>query len=239
MYGHSSTGFSPYQGGYPGSSQTPTSYPGEHAIGRGYSGKQINQGALKRGYNSFHNQRYPSDVTVPSTQRYAVDPLIMQWFKAVDVDGNGKISPIELQAALVNGDMSQFSEEACKIIIKHFDQNKSGYLNIQEFSEVFKYVNEWKATFEAIDKDRNGYINFNELYQAFQQMGYRFTSNFIQNILFKYGHRTWRLNLDGFIMAFINIKRLTDGLRRRDKAMQGQATFQYEDFIGLAMGLHP
>ena len=208
-------------------------------VGRGYPGIQVNQGASNGGYNSSHNQRYPSDVTVPSAQRYAVDPLIMQWFKAVDVDGNGQISPIELQAALVNGDMSQFDEEACKMMVKHFDQNKSGYLNIQEFSEVFKYVNESKATFEAIDKDRNGYIAFNELYQACQHMGYRFTSNFIQNILFKYGNRTWRLNLDVFIMAFIDIKRLTDGFRRRDKAMQGQATFEYEDFIGLAMGLHP
>ena len=46
MYGQSSTGFSPYQGGYPGSSQTPTSYPGQHAVGRGYSGIQVKQGAL-------------------------------------------------------------------------------------------------------------------------------------------------------------------------------------------------
>ena len=162
----------------------------------------------------------------------------MQWFKAVDVDKNGQISPIELQAALVNGDMSQFSENTCKILIKHFDQKKLRYLNIQEFSEVFKYIKECRATFEAIDKDRNGYIEFNELYQAFQQMGYRFTSNFIQKLLFEYGHRTWRLNLDSFIIAFIDIKRLTDGFRRRDHSMQGQATFQYEDFIGLAMDLH-
>ena len=46
MYGHSSTGFSPYQGGYPGSSQTPTSYPGQPAIGRGFSNIQVNQGAV-------------------------------------------------------------------------------------------------------------------------------------------------------------------------------------------------
>ena len=238
MYGHPSTGITPYQGEYPGSSQPPTSYPGQPAIGSGVSGIQVNQGALNGGHNSLHNQRYPSDVAVSSAQRYGVDPLIMQWFKAVDVDGNGQIGPIELQAALVNGDMSHFSEEAARILIKHFDQNKSGDLSIQEFSELFKYVNECKATFEAIDKDRNGYIEFNELFPTCQQMGYRFTSNFIQKLLLKYGHRTWRLNLDSFIIAFIDIKRLTDGFRRRDHSMQGKATFQYEDFVGLAMGLH-
>ena len=56
MYGYSSAGFSPNQGGYSGSSQYPTSYPGQHAIGRGYSGIQVNPGASNGGCNSFHNQ---------------------------------------------------------------------------------------------------------------------------------------------------------------------------------------
>ena len=46
MYGHSSTVFLQNLGGYLGSSQTPTSYPGQHAVGRGYSGIQVKQGAL-------------------------------------------------------------------------------------------------------------------------------------------------------------------------------------------------
>ena len=46
MYGNSSTGFLPNQEGYPGSSQNPTSYPGQHVIGRGYSGIQVNPGVL-------------------------------------------------------------------------------------------------------------------------------------------------------------------------------------------------
>ena len=86
MYDHSSTGFSPNQEGYPGSSQNPTSYPGQHVIGRGYSDIQVNPAFLNGGFKSFHNQLYPSDVTVSIAQTYGVDPLIMQWFKAVDVD---------------------------------------------------------------------------------------------------------------------------------------------------------
>ena len=134
MYGHSNTGFSPYQGGYPGSSQNPTSYPGQHMIGRGYSGIQVNPGASNGGFNFFHNQQCLSDVTVSSAQRYGVDPLIMQWFKAVDVDVNGQISPTELQAALVNGDMSQFTEEVCKILTKHF----SWCVTIREWSFILR-----------------------------------------------------------------------------------------------------
>ena len=36
-------------GGYPGPSQTPTRSPRQHAIGRGYSGIQVNQGASNGG----------------------------------------------------------------------------------------------------------------------------------------------------------------------------------------------
>ena len=44
---------------------------------------------------------------------------------------------------------------------------------------------------------------------AFQQMGYRFTPTFVQNLLAKYDSRTRRLTLDNFIVACVQIKRLT------------------------------
>ena len=128
--------------------------------------------------------------------------------------------------------------EACEMMIEMFDRNRIGSININEFSDLFKYINQWKATFEGMDRDRTGYIEFNELTQAFQQMGYRFTPTFVQNLLVKYDHRTRRLTLDNFIVSCVYIKRLTDGFRTRDHAMQGQVMMQYEDFIGLAMGVH-
>merc|ERR1712072_65319 len=73
---------------------------------------------------------------------------------------------------------------------------------------------------------------------GFQQMGYRFTPTFIQNILAKYDSRTRRLTLDNFIVVCVQIKRLTDSFRSRDREMRGQAMMQYEDFIGLALGAH-
>merc|ERR1712244_114677 len=77
-----------------------------------------------------------------------------------------------------------------------------------------------------------GYIEFNELTQAFQQMGYRFTPPVVQNLLAKYDSRTRRLTLDNFMVACVQIKRLADGFRSRDRQMQGTATIQYEDCIG-------
>merc|ERR1712013_200005 len=134
--------------------------------------------------------------------------LVYQWFQAVDVDRSGQINALELQQALVNGNMSKFSEEACRMMIDLFDANRSGTIDVNEFS------------------------------QALQQLGYRFSQNFVQNILTKYDPKTRRLALDNFIVVCFSLKRLTDSFKRRDREMRGQALIGYEDFVGLALGAH-
>lgn len=47
----------------------------------------------------------------------AIDPQVQQWFMAVDQDRSGRISAMELQRALVNGNWSQFNPETCRLMI--------------------------------------------------------------------------------------------------------------------------
>ena len=243
MSGYPGGGYPGNQGGYSGRAPSSGGHPGAPPAGGGYPGAPAHQGggypASAPAQNGYPGAPQSGSATPGGYgQHNPVDPNVAQWFTAVDTNKSGQISIQELQSALVNGDMSHFSEEACKLMIKMFDRNQAGTLTITDFAELFKYINQWKATFEGIDKDRNGYIEFNELTQAFQQMGYRFTPTFVQNLLAKYDSRTRRLTLDNLIVSCIQIKRLTDGFRVRDTAMQGQATMSYEDFIGLAMGVH-
>jgi Ca2+-binding EF-hand superfamily protein len=162
----------------------------------------------------------------------------MSWFSAVDQDRSGQIDAKELQKALVNGNWSHFSEEACRLMIDMFDRDKSGQINVHEFGALFAYINQWKGLFEGMDKDRSGFIDQAEFTEALAQMGYRFSPTFVQNLLGKYDQRTRRMTLDNFIVASVQIKRLTDSFRSRDKEMRGSAHLAYEDFIGLAMGAH-
>jgi len=124
------------------------------------------------------------------------------------------------------------------MMIDMFDLDRSGSTNVHEFSSLFKYINDWKALFERIDRDRSGYIEDGELRQALEQMGYRFSPTFVANLLAKYDAKGRRLTLDNFIVASVQIKRLTDSFRSRDRQMNGQANFNYEDFIGVALGAH-
>merc|ERR1712154_485550 len=164
--------------------------------------------------------------------------LILRWFNGVDQDRSGQIDANELQKALVNGNWSHFSEEACRMMVDMFDRDRSGQINVQEFSSLFAYIPVEESVRESIDRDRSGFIEQAELGQALQQMGYRFTPTFVQNLLAKYDSRTRKLTLDNFIVVCVNIKRLTDSFRARDREMRGEASMQYEDFIGLAMGAH-
>lgn len=161
-----------------------------------------------------------------------------QWFQAVDQDNSGQIDAKELGSALANGDGSMFSEEACKVMINMFDTNLTGTIDIHEFGKLFAYIQQWKAMFEGFDRDRTGTIDQGEFTQAIQQMGYRFSPQFTQNILAKCDPRGRKLTLDNFIMVSVQVKRLTDSFRTRDKEMKGQAVMGYEDFVGLAMGAH-
>merc|ERR1711970_1414509 len=196
----------------------------------GYPGQGYQQ--QYQGGHGAPQQQYPGGQQgVPQQQ-------VMQWFQAVDVDRSGHINAIELQQALVNGNMSKFSEDACRMMIDMFDANKSGTIDVSEFGQLFNFVNQWKGVFQGFDRDRSGSIELQELTQALQQMGYRFSQNFVNNVLARYDPKNRRLTLDNFIVVSFQLKRLTDSFKRRDREMRGQAVMGYEDFVGLAMGAH-
>merc|ERR1712213_271969 len=234
-------------GAYPGSAPSPGGYPGQNYNGgparppppgqygsappqnHGYGGaRPPSQGyggapPPSQGYGGAPPPNQGYGGAPPPNQFGGVDAKVQQWFNAVDQDRSGQIDFKELQRALVNGNWSNFSEEACRMMVDMFDRDKTGQINLQEFSSLFNYINQWKSLFESIDRDRSGFIEQAELTQAFNQMGYRFTPTFIQNVLSKYEPRTRRLTLDNFIVVCVQIKRLTDSFRTRDREMRGQA----------------
>ena len=104
---------------------------------------------------------------------------IQNWFRSVDTDRSGQINALELQSALVNGNMTRFSEETCKMMIIMFDRNMSGTIDINEFGQLFNYVNQWRSMFMNFDRDRSGSIEHNEFSQALVQLGYNLSPTFI------------------------------------------------------------
>lgn len=101
-----------------------------------------------------------------------VSPDVQQWFTTVDKDHSGAINWEELQSALINGQGNNFSDTACKLMIGMFDRDKTGTIDINEFQQLFSYINQWLAVFKNYDRDQSGHIEEHELQQGILQIYY-------------------------------------------------------------------
>ncbi|XP_034106103.1 peflin isoform X2 [Drosophila albomicans] len=145
-------------------------------------------------------------------QNAQVSPQAQQWFAMVDRDRSGKINSEELQAALINGRGQQFSDNACKLMISMFDNDASGTIDIYEFEE-------------------------GELTQAFTQMGFRFTPEFINFLVKKSDPNNHKeVSVDQFIVLCVQVQRFTEAFRQRDTQQNGTITIGFEDFLTVAIG---
>ena len=59
-------------------------------------------------------------------------------------------------------------------MIKMFDRDNTGKIDLNEFGQLWNYLGQWRQVFDRFDADRTGHISQQELTSALQQMGYRF-----------------------------------------------------------------
>jgi len=170
-------------------------------------------------------------------QNSNVSPDVQRWFEVVDRDRSGKINAIELKAALINGKGENFSDNACKLMISMFDEDASGTIDVFEFEKLFNYINQWLQVFKTYDRDQSGHIEEPELTQAFSQMGFRFSPEFITFLIKKSDLQSHKqISVDQFIVLCVQIQRFTEAFRQRDTQQNGTITIGFEDFLSVAIG---
>lgn len=83
----------------------------------------------------------PSSLTDKSSSTYTVCVLsdLLQWFDAIDKDGNGQLTPMELQAALQLGHLN-FSLATVAHIIRIHDKTGSGTISFDEFGKLHEFL---------------------------------------------------------------------------------------------------
>ncbi|KAI9360170.1 hypothetical protein BD770DRAFT_434788 [Pilaira anomala] len=171
-----------------------------------------------------------------------VDQQLWSWFKAVDTDGSGQLSADELQRALINGDWSPFNIETVRLMVNMFDADNSGTINFNEFSGLWKYIEDWKRCFQAFDVDRSGSINQSEMSNALRSFGFNVSSKFIATLLQKFDRYATIKNtgkgdvsFDNFVQACVTMKTLTDSFRQFDNDQDGWIQINYEQFLDLVV----
>ena len=90
------------------------------------------------------------------------------YFDRVDANKSGSITPQELQAALVNGNNTEFNINTINMMISKFsritpaittkispdmfDHDKTGEISYSEFGSLWRYVIDWQNCFKSFDK---------------------------------------------------------------------------------------
>lgn len=64
-----------------------------------------------------------------------------------------------------------------------FDRDVSGTVDFNEFSSLWKYIDEWKKCFRTFDRDGSGTIDRNELRHALHNFGYRISEETLQSVV--------------------------------------------------------
>jgi Ca2+-binding EF-hand superfamily protein len=125
-------------------------------------------------------------------------------------------------------------------MIGMFDKDNDGTINLQEFSQLWSYINQWKGVFERYDKDRSGNISADELLTAYNEMGFRVSMTFCQMVVLRFDRKEKRsLKFDDFIQSCVMLRSLTDSFRSRDTNMDGTIQVGYEDFMIMAISNKP
>lgn len=164
------------------------------------------------------------------------DPQLMEMFKSIDTNGDGKVGTEDLGRALHNLNGTEFSGETLSLLVAMFEKNGSGSIGFTEFTKLFNYVNKWLELFLKHDRDGNGLLDADEFSAALQDEEYKFPDTMVMIIMKKFG-RGRPLELDQFIRVFTILKRLTVNYTSKDgsKSPPKETLFEFYDFLQSSM----
>jgi len=172
----------------------------------------------------------PPPPNMPSHEK------LRTYFDRVDANKSGTITPQELQAALVNGNGTEFNMTTINMMIGMFDRDKSGEITFDEFGSLYRYIVDWQNCFKTFDRDQSGSINHKELQDALSSFGYNLSSN-VYSLLIRKFDRTNKqaVKFDDFIQCCLVLHGITDMFRTEDTDLDGKITITYETFLSMIL----
>lgn len=183
-----------------------------------------------------HQMRPPVSSRPPPSpapaENQGADPTLRPLFRAVDKNGTGQLSEIELSAALVNGDWTAFDPHTVRMMIRMFDSDRSGTIGFDEFCGLWSFLASWRTLFDRFDADRSGNISLDEFRNALVAFRYRLSDRFTELLFRTYDKRgEGVMSFDLFVQSCISLKRMTDVFKRYDDDRDGYITLSFEDFL--------
>ncbi|XP_057672091.1 peflin-like isoform X1 [Diorhabda carinulata] len=175
------------------------------------------------------------NITTNISRNQAIHPAVEKWFTAMDTKNEGRISSKELQQAFEIFQGKRFSDAACKFVVRIFDLDKNGGLDIKEFETLYYHIKLWINAFNTYDKASSGFLDENELDYALRLLDIHFSSDFIHFLVTRSNPNAKKISLDQYIITCIQIQKFTDEFKRRDPNYTGNINIKYEDFLEMIL----
>ncbi|KAI7860553.1 hypothetical protein BDC45DRAFT_105084 [Circinella umbellata] len=212
---------------------------------QGYNPQQQQQGypPQQQGYPpQTPTQGHPPGYPMQHQQQQmrppppGADPQLWYWFQAVDTDCSGFLTVDELQRALINGDWTPFNIETVRMMVSMFDTDNTGTIDFNEFTGLWRYIEDWQRCFRTFDTDGSGNIDARELKTALQTFGYNLSERFVAVLIQKFDrYGRGNITFDNFVQACATIRALTMAFQRFDTDRDGVIQITYEQFLELVI----
>ncbi|CAG9860497.1 unnamed protein product [Phyllotreta striolata] len=177
-----------------------------------------------------------SSVTREATPKLETNlTAVERWFRCMDTKQEGMITSKELQLAFEIFQGKHFSEAVCKFVVRIFDLDKSGGVDIKEFETLYYYIKIWLKAFNNFDKDGKGFLTEPELDYALRQLDINFSPNFIKFLITRNNPSAKVISLDQYIITCIQIQKFTEEFKSRDPDFTGIININYEGFLEMVL----
>lgn len=153
----------------------------------------------------------------------------------MDTRNSGRITARELQLAFETFQGKHFSDSTCKFVVRLFDLDKNGGLDVEEFEQLYYYVKKWVNAFNVYDRQRLGYLDEKTLPYAMDYMDVKFSPEFIKFLISRYDRNGRKITLDQFIMTCVQIQKYSEEFRKLVDAKTKTITLKEEEFLELIL----
>mmetsp|Transcript_16617 Transcript_16617/g.49716 ORF Transcript_16617/g.49716 Transcript_16617/m.49716 type:complete len:200 (-) Transcript_16617:511-1110(-) len=159
---------------------------------------------------------------------------LQQWFTAIDRDNNGRLDVWELQRALALGNL-HFSLQLVAHLIRLYDTNNRGSVQLQEFMKLHSFLTMVQGTFMRFDVDRSGDLDKGEVKQALDAAGFKLEPPAFEAMFTAYDpDRSNTLSMPEYIGMTLFLSSATSAFQAFDVKQAGVITMDYSQFIYAA-----
>ncbi|KAH9957701.1 programmed cell death protein 6 [Russula dissimulans] len=125
-----------------------------------------------------------------------------------------------------------------------FDLKRTGGLNFNEFSGLWRYIEDWQAVFRYFDQDCSGTIDSSELQRALIQFNMKLSDDLLSLVVAKFasapsgsqmGKQT--ITFDRFMRACVFVKQFTEMFSELDTDKDGYVRLNYEQVLRFFLSL--